>query len=410
MAAYDEISDLRNPMGKMFKDRAILYLAIAQTLTWAGSFYVFPALLVRWQQDLGWSIPDLTIAITLAICMSAITSPLAGRLIDHGRGPVMMALCTFVGGICLAMLSQVTEIWQFYSVWAIIGTVMAGSLYEPCFALITRARGAAAKRDIILITLVAGFAGTISFPAAHALSDAFDWRTTVSIFAVVVILIAAPLMYVGAREVERSGKTRSHLGTENTGRNRFLHTPLFWFLAFGFGMMAIIHGVTLHHLLPIMNDRDVHPDVAVMAASFIGPMQVAGRLAMMASEKHISNHGMALGCFSVMGGSILFLIASGSAPMMLVGFVILFGGANGVMSIVRPTTTRELLGEENFGAKSGALALFFLAGSASAPFLGSVIWEVGGYDLVLQSLIVVAGLAISFYLVANFLHRKNQPN
>ena len=173
----------------MIRDRAVLYLGIAQTLVWAGMFYVFPALLLRWEAALGWSRAELTGAITVALLLSALASPLAGRLIDAGRGPVMLAGATLLGGLCLIGLSVVTEAWQFYLVWALLGVMMGGSLYDPCFALLTRARGAEAKRSIIQITLMAGFASTISFPAAHALADAYDWRVAVRIFAVVVILV-----------------------------------------------------------------------------------------------------------------------------------------------------------------------------------------------------------------------------
>ena len=81
----------------MLKDRPIVLLALGETLIWAAIFYVFPALLLRWEQGLGWSKADITGAITLAILMSAFTAPLAGRLIDRGHGAVMMGLSAFVG-------------------------------------------------------------------------------------------------------------------------------------------------------------------------------------------------------------------------------------------------------------------------------------------------------------------------
>jgi hypothetical protein len=175
---------------------------------------------------------------------------------------------------------------------------------------------------------------------------------------------------------------------------------VFWCLAAGFGLVAVTHGVTLHHLLPILDERHINPDVAVIAVSFIGPMQVAGRLAMMAAERRVSSHGIALACFVLMGVSILLLIGAGSMPMLLIGFVILFGGAYGVVSIIRPVIARELLGESQFGAKSGALALVYLTGSASAPYLGSLGWSWGGYGLVLPGLILLAMSGMGLYLVA----------
>ena len=391
------------------KGRPILLLAIAQTLIWACIYYSFPALLLHWEASLGWSRADLTGAVTLAIFMSAFCSPLYGRLIDSGKGPQMMTAASVLGGLCMMSLALVTELWQFYSLWAVIGVCMAGSLYEPCFALITRARGAEAKRSIIFVTLVAGFAGTVSFPVAHGLVQAFGWRSAVLCFGITAILIVAPLMWLGASAVEKAG-THRHIGNPQPelAERSFLYSPVFWFLAVGFGLVAVVQGVTLHHLLPILSERDMHPDVAVMAISFIGPMQVAGRLTMIAAERRVSIHGIAIACFVLIGLSIVMLNSAGVTPGLMIAFVILYGGAYGVVSIIRPVIARNLLGERQFGAKSGGLALIYLAGSASAPFLGALVWSRGGYSLVLPGLIGLALTGLLLYVLAHRLVEKKQ--
>ena len=214
------------------KDKPILLLAIAQTLIWACIYYSFPALLLHWEASLGWSRADLTGAITLAIFMSAFCSPLYGRLIDAGKGVQMMTAASVLGGLCMMGLSLVAELWQFYLLWAVIGVCMAGSMYEPCFALITRARGDDAKRSIIFVTLVAGFAGTVSFPVAHSLVQAFGWRTAVLCFGLTAILIVAPLMWLGASAVEKAGAHR-HVDNPQLlpAERSFLSSPVFWCLA-----------------------------------------------------------------------------------------------------------------------------------------------------------------------------------
>ncbi|MBS9718957.1 MFS transporter [Pseudohalocynthiibacter aestuariivivens] len=386
----------------MPKDRAILHLALGQTLVWAGLYYIFPASLLRWEQELGWSKTSLTAAITLAVLISAMLSPLTGRIIDKGRGPLMMAGSAFCGGIGLLFLSMVTELWQFYLVWAAIGMTMAGCLYEPCFALITRTRGEKAKSGIIFITLAAGFASTISFPVMHTLASQLGWRTATVMFGLMVILFVTPLLWSGARGLEQGRMDSTKNEEHETGKkDGFLKRPTFWFLAIGFASIALVHGATLHHLLPILDERGISGEMAVLAASFIGPMQVAGRLAMMASEKYTSHHGIAVVAFVLIGLSIVLLAVSGASPAFLSSFVILFAGAYGTVSILRPLITRDILGQRNFGAKSGALALPYLGGSATAPYLGSLIWERGGYDVMLIILTILTVIGCCSYLVAH---------
>ena len=391
----------------MKRDGAILLMAAGQVCTWAGLYYVFPALLLRWEQDLGWSKAELTAAITLAVFLSALAAPLAGRLIDRGFGPMWMTGCTLLGGAALLLCSLVQHIWQFYVLWAVIGISLSGALYEPCFAMVTRARGSRAKRGIILITLIAGFAGAISFPAAHSLAEAFGWRTALQVFALVVAGAGAPIIWIATRllEADADETARSEAGDQRPAGG-FLGNPIFWSLGIAFSLLAVLHGVTLHHLLSILDERRVNGEVAVLAASFIGPMQVAGRLAMVAVERHVSHHGIAAATFLLLGFSILLLMVAGTAPTLLVFFVILFGGSYGIVSIIRPVIARDLLGQAGFGAKSGGLALLYLCGSASAPFAGALIWQAGGYGLVLPLLVGLATAGLVLYLLANRLSLK----
>lgn len=383
----------------MFRDRAIILLALGQTLIWAATFYVFPAMLLWWEADLGWSRGDLTFAITLAILTSSFAAPLAGRIIDAGRGAAMMGIGAVCSGVSLILLSQVTQPWQFYLVWVVIGLFNAGTLYEATFAMITRSRGAAAKQGIIWITLIAGFASSLSFPAVHLLASGLGWRGTLLFLGGFVALVVAPILFSGARmlgpaqDIAPANHPVSHAG--------YLRSPVFWCLGIGFAISAIVHGATLHHLLPLLNERALTPGFAVLIAALIGPMQVAGRLAMVAAGDRLSHHGFALAAFGLMGLSVVILAVSGSSPPLVVLFVLLFGGAYGTVSILRPVIARDLLGQENFGAKSGGLAALYMLAAASSAWLGALFWGVGGYGLMLWVLIALAGLGALFYSAAH---------
>ena len=101
--------------------RIVWPLAIAETLIWAAFYYSFPALLLAWERDLGWTKTELAGAFTLALVMSALMAPLAGRLIDRGRGRLLFTASTVCGAVLLALLSQITSMWQFYLIWIALG-------------------------------------------------------------------------------------------------------------------------------------------------------------------------------------------------------------------------------------------------------------------------------------------------
>ncbi|NCF27676.1 MAG: MFS transporter [Gammaproteobacteria bacterium] len=371
-------------------------------------FYSFPALILVWERDLGWSKTELSGALTLSLVTAAVLAPVVGRLIDHGFGRFVFTGCALLGAILLALLSQVTELWQFYVVWLGLGVAMSGALYEACFAVLTRAMGVRAKRAITLITLVAGFAGTVSFPSAYVLVGFVGWRGAVLTFAVAVALVAVPLIWRGARLAEESHESHLHPASPKTREAlRILRSVTFWLLALSFAMIALEHGILLTHLLPLLDERGIHGETAILAASMIGPMQVAGRLAMMAAERHVSILRIAAASFVSMGIAALALLGTSAVPVLLVAFVLFQGSGYGVTSIVRPVITADFLGRTNFGVISGLLALPFIIATAAAPTIAAFVWERGGYDRVILLAIVAAGIGLaSILLAASLTSRK----
>ncbi len=375
--------------------------AIAETIVWAAMYYSFPALLLTWEQDLGWSKTELAGAFTSALVVSAMLAPVMGRLIDHGYGRYVFMGCMLLGASLLCMLSLVTEIWQFYAVWIGIGAAMSGALYEACFAIITRSFGGDAKRAITLVTLVAGLAGTVSFPSAHALVEIVGWRMTVVVFAAVMVFVAGPLIWIGCRASERMAEGRAYVpSTKTVHALRVLKTITFWAFALSFAMLATHHAMIVTHILPMFDERGIPKEAAVLAASMIGPMQVAGRLAMMAAERHVSTMVIASGCFIAVCGSSAALFGTAMIPSLIVLFVLLQGAGNGVVSIVRPVLIATLLSRRDFGVVSGMAAVVFMAGSAFGPTIASLIWEIGGYDLVISLAIAMPVIGLALLLVA----------
>ena len=381
--------------------RIVWPLAIAETIVWAAMFYSFPALILEWERSLGWSKTELSGAFTLSLVTSAVLAPVVGRLIDHGLGRYVYTGCALLGAVLLALLSRVTELWQFYVVWLGLGVAMSGVLYEACFAILTRSMGTMAKRAITLVTLVAGFAGTVSFPSAYVLVGFVGWRGAVLTFAIAVAVVAAPLIWRGCRLAEEGREAQAHQPSSRTGEAlRILRNPIYWLLAISFAMIALEHGVLLTHLLPILDERGIHGETAILAASMIGPMQVAGRLAMMAAERHVSILGIAMVCYAALGIAALSLLGTSAIPALLVAFVLFQGSGYGVTSIVRPVVTAEFLGRANFGVISGLLALPFIMATAASPTIAAFVWERGGYDRVILLALAASGIGFLSLLSA----------
>ena len=359
-------------------------LAVAQTLLWSGAFYLFPSLLGVWERDFGWSKTEVAGAFTTALLLSAFLAPVVGREIDRGHGHILFPIATFATAILLGLLATVDELWQFYGIWAALGVVMAGSLYEPCFALLTRYMGDRAQQSITLVTLMAGFAGTIAFPTSHALIDVIGWRGVVFVFALLIGLVSGPLNLYAVSQAQIENPAPPEPAAKNTGRNLSPSgTRTLLLLGFAFAAMAFDHNALLSHFLVLLDEKGVNAQVAVFAAAMIGPMQVSGRLAMIAFEGKVKIVSVAMMAFFCMSFATLMLLGVGNGAIFLIVFVLFQGAGFGMASIIRPILIADLLGRRRFGTIAGILAVPFLLAMALAPSLAGVIWGAGGYNLLI---------------------------
>lgn len=363
------------------KTLVVWLIAGAVTLNWASIYYIFPALLPQWEAELGWSRAFLSSAFTGALLVSAASAPLVGLIVDKGFGRTLMVGSALLGALCLVGMGMVDEPWQFTACWLLLGLAQAGALYEPCFAVLTRRFGADAKRPITLVTLVAGFAGTISFPAAHALTDLFGWRAALLFFAAMMV-VSAGILFVTLGRLETRSPTVVRQTHAKSGVVRHLGEPLFWLLALSVIMLSLNHATIITHLLPLLAERGVDGKTAILAAAMIGPMQITGRLAMMAAGERSSALGVSIASFVAMALASAALFGTSMLFELVVLFVLLQGAGFGVTSITRPVIIAESFGHRNYGAIAGALALPLTAAAALAPTLAALIWSLGGYDLV----------------------------
>ena len=376
----------------------IFMLAAGETLVWAGLFYSFAALLYTWESTLGWSKSDLTLAFTLAVLASALSVPISGRLIDRNLGKYLLGTGAVLGALALVALSQVHSLPAFLMIWIIIGICQGACLYEPCFAFVTHIRGTTARSAITTITLAAGFASPIAFPAGAALASMLGWRGAVLGFAAGVALVAAPLLYRGAVLLERSSGPSAPVLAKNDSKGslrRAVSNPAFWLMSIAFPLLAMEHGILISHIIPLLIERGFEQATAVLAASVFGPMQVAGRAGMMLFGARARTQVMIVMSFTGAALAAVILVLAGLNLGLVLLFASLQGASFGLISMLKPAVIAETLGRRGYGVISGLLAVPYLIGSAAGPWIGAILWGVGGYDLALWAAIAMAlsGLA-----------------
>src|SRR5699024_7431220 len=107
--------------------------------------------------------------------------------------------------------------------------------------------------------------------------------------------------------------------------------------------------------------------------------------------------------------SVIVLIGAGTAPSLLIVFALMYGGANGMMTILRGTIVQDVMWTEGFGAISGLLSLPSNVAKGIAPISAAALWSIRhNYTVVEWTILAVSLVSAVAFIVAMRLapHRR----
>jgi MFS family permease len=382
-------------------------LAVAQLVSWGTLYYGFSLFVVPMASELGWGRTAINGALSLGLLVSGIAAYPVGAWIDRHGGRLVMSLGSALGALLLAVWADISNLATFYLVWIGLGLALAGTLYDPVFAVVTRRFPESYRTRITALTLVGGFASTVFMPLTLVIIDSLGWRSALLVLAAVNIVLALPVHALLLRDEAAPGRTgigaaKAAAEIDKAAFRRALRHPVFWGLAICFVAYYTAFSAMTFHFIPLMTDRGVASPVILGAIAAIGPAQVAGRLVLFAFRGGFSSAVAGRVAVVAMPAALLLLIAFPASTPALFAFAVLQGGGNGILTIVRGTAVPDLMGREGYGAINGALALPANIARAVAPFGAAVIWGVaGGYGPVLWAIFASAAVgAAGFWYAA----------
>jgi MFS family permease len=353
--------------------RAIPVFGITMILTWGTLWYSAALLLPLLAQARGWSITLVMSGISVGLLAGGFASPRIGKAIDKYGGHYVMAAGSLLGAAGLAVLPFVTHPVVYYVVWVALGIAMAANLYDPAFATLTRIFGADARNQITLLTLMGGFASTVSWPATHLLLGVTDWRGTYFIYAAVMALVVAPLH---AFAIPRT-KAKAPVPLEGAKVPAVLASKglIFALVACAFATFMFAQSGMLTHMLLIYERMGVDRATAVAIGALFGPAQVAARICELAVARHTHPLNVARFAAGLLISAFAIFAVFGISAVTAAVFVLLFGAANGLMTIARGTLPLALFGPKGYGHLVGRLAAPALAVQAAAPIAMALVIE-----------------------------------
>jgi predicted MFS family arabinose efflux permease len=374
-------------------------LSLAQLISWGTVFYAFTLFMDPMTRELGWSKPELAAAYSLGLVASGFGAMPVGRLIDLGYGRFVMTGGSLLAAALFLVWSRVESYPVFLALWIGLGFAMSALLYEAGFAVLTRTVGPLSRRAITAMTLVGGLASTVFLPVTHVLIEALGWRAALVVLAGINLAVCAVIhaSVIPSGKTEAASVPLAAASTPSSAR-RVLRKLPFW----GFMATAVLHGALFTgfsvHLIPLLVERGFELGIAVAVFSVIGPAQVAARIVIALSERRLSMRtiGLVTLALPVAAFALLAVVLPGS--VLVIVFALLYGAANGMMTVVRGVLPSEIFGRADYGTIQGMIAAPTTMARAVGPFLFGVVWSwSGGYGAV-----VALGLALAAAALLSF--------
>lgn len=358
-------------------------LGVAQTLAWASSYYL-PAMLANsMARDLGVGTPTVFLGFSLALVVSALLGPFAGKAIDRYGGRPVLAATSSIFAAGLAALAFAQGPVGLFVAWAILGVAMAAGLYEAAFATLVHLYGKDARGAITGITLLAGFASTVGWPLSAWLELEWGWRVACGVWAGLHLLVALPLNWMlpstpaspasplspvspAAHAVPMGPATTATApAPEREPAQSSAYTAAL--LAFVFAVTWFISTAMAAHLPRLLQVHGVPLATALVFAGLVGPAQVAGRLLEYGLLRNIHPlvSARVAGAMHTLG-ALVFLFVGVPAGAV---FTVLHGAGNGVLTIAKGTLPLVLFGAKDYGARQGLLMVPARFAQTLSPWL-----------------------------------------
>lgn len=383
----------------MLPPPSTLGLGVSMTVGYGTLYYSFSVLAPEIAGEFGWAQSFVFAIFSAGLLGGAFSAPIVGRLVDRfGARPVLVA-GSITAAIALALMSRIANAWQFAVVTLLAEFVSLAVQYDAGFAALAQRYGQAARSQITVVTLVAGFASTVFWPLIQWLLTMMSWRDVYLVLALLNLLLALPVhilwpSHKSAREAALNKEGAAEAQVRRRG-------PYLLLMGTSLAAGGFVLSATGASLLVLLGDAGFTPAVATLAGTLIGPSQVTARLIEYLRRNLITPPMTGLIATGSMFAALVLLLVAGLLPAVsiLLVFAVFFGIGQGLTSIVRGTLPLYYFGTAGYGKTMGTLASVRMVLSAAAPFTVIFLNEQAGPLAAICSLLAAAGLGL-FAMIA----------
>lgn len=357
-------------------------LCTTQIVAWGILYYAFPILSARIAENTGWTTASVTVAYSAGLVVSALLGIPVGKMLDR-RGPrLVMTVGSILGVIGLVTVASAANYWVFLTGWLIAGVAMAGNLYPPAFAAVTRWYGQRRVFALTVITLIGGLASTVFAPVTEALTGAFDWRGVYLILALALGVVAIPIHglvlsrpwpaeHRPPEDNDADTSASAHKNRDDAYARAVMRSPAYLLMTLGLTLGGVAMFAALINLVPMLMERGVSSSLAAWILGLGGLGQVLGRLFYWAMQRHLGMLARHMWIYGLLTVSTAALAVDSTNPVWLIFIALVAGVGRGISTLLKATAVTDRWGPRAYGRLSGVFNAPVMLGIAVAPALGA---------------------------------------
>jgi len=366
--------------------RLVPLLALGQIFGWGTTYYMPSVLAPALTRDLGLDPTGIYLGVTIMVALGGLAAPTAGRLLDTYGAAAFLPVAPLAIGAGHLLVAALPSATSWYIAWVLHGIAMPFGLTLAATTFLTRQAGEEARRTIGIMTLLVGFAPTAFWPLTALLEAWVGWRGTLAIYGVVELAVLLPVQIRFGRQwsdrlpipplaVETGGAAAEPGPPPLSGGTRAIAITamVVAFTAQGFASW----GLPLH-VIRLFEDLGLDHATAVTVAAASGAATIGARSleVVFGHRLHpLTTTGLAITVLAPM----LALLGSPLDPLTSAWiFILVWSGANGILSVLRMTLPLSLFGAAEYGTLVGRMSLPQNLAFAAAPAIFAVVIDRGG--------------------------------
>src|ERR1700724_4227276 len=343
-----------------------------------GAMFSLPVFLRPISRDTGWSITDVSSAMSFGFLAMALGSIIWGNLSDRFGPRRIVLIGSSVLATALALGSRATSLLAFQLIFGLAVGGAAAAIFAPMVACVTGWFDTHRSLAVSLVSAGMGMAPITMSPLAAWLVSIYNWRTSLQIIAGLAAALMIPAALLVRRppalEGEDDAVAQENGSPSSMSLGQAMKSPQFLLLLLTNFFCCATHSGPIFHTVSYAISCGIPMIAAVSIYSVEGLAGLGGRVAFgflgdRFGAKRVLVSGLLLQAFGALAYFFVRDLGAFYAVAALFGFIYA-----GVMPLY------AVLARENFplrmmGTIIGGTAMAGSLGMATGPLAGGLIYD-----------------------------------